>query len=457
VRMVVTDRHAPAKFALRFAVYSLALFGALRLGWIEQHLVGPFAATQGVLAAALFGPPTAPVITTLACSGADAIALFLGAVFAYPARWTTRFGGALAGLVLIILVNIIRIGTLGLAAASGWFEALHLYIWPALLTVVIGGYLFLWTRRVDAPTRTGHASGVATAWLPASPSARLFVALTVILMGVFLAVSPLYLDSQAVLNLATFMARTAAALLVTLGIPATATGNVLFTPHGALLVTQECITTPLIPVYVAAVTAFAHDWRWRALGYAATLPIFVALGIARLLVVALPNALVTSPLVLIHAFYQLALGAVIVIVWAIWRHGRHAAVVPAVSGLVFGGAAMWLLGAPYAQAIASIVRLPVDDPQSALAMLPGFQLGLYLALSGAAGATGWTRRMAGLGALVLTQLAFLFVLQSLNTAGIAPAVRDIRAWAVVGPLLIFLLTQSPTATPRGEPHAQPQP
>jgi hypothetical protein len=44
---------------------------------------------------------------------------------------------------LIIAVNIIRIGTLGQAAGSAWFDPLHLYIWPTILTVLIGAILFV--------------------------------------------------------------------------------------------------------------------------------------------------------------------------------------------------------------------------------------------------------------------------------------------------------------------------
>lgn len=437
-------RRSPAKFALRFVGYSLALFGALRLGWVETQLLTPFVNAQGALAAGVFGTSSAPVIATLACSGADAIAFFLGAVFAYPARWRARAGGALIGLGLIIAVNIIRIGTLGQAAGSAWFDPLHLYIWPTILTVLIGAILFVWTQRADAADRTTPPAGGATRWLPESRAARVFVAWTMALMAVFIASAPLYLESQAVLQLATFMARVAAAVLVAIGIAATHQANVLFTPHGALLVTQECITTPLIPVYIAAVTAFGRDWRWKAAGYAATVPIFVALGIARLLVIALPSALVASPLVLIHAFYQLALGAVLVLVCALWRHGRSSALAPTVTGLTVGTIFMWTLGAPYAHLLTSLTGMPADDPQAAIFMLPGFQTGLYLALALAAShRADLTRRAVGLGALVITQVVTLLALQALSASGIAPDVRDIRAWAVVAPLVIVLLTRPP--------------
>jgi hypothetical protein len=82
----------------------------------------------------------------------------------------------------------------------------------------------------------------------------------------FAAASPLYLESARLLAVAAFIARAAAAALRLLGVEASAAANVLWTPRGGLMVTQECISTPLIPVYLAAVLAYSSTWRRRALG-----------------------------------------------------------------------------------------------------------------------------------------------------------------------------------------------
>src|SRR6202011_281755 len=106
-----------------------------------------------------------------------------------------------------------------------------------------------------------------------------------------------------------------------LGVQAAATANMLSTARGGFVVTQECVSTPLIPAYLAAVFACENSWRWRAFALVAAPPLFVGLGIARLLVVALPASLVGSPIFLIHAFYQLLLAGVVVFLAAFWRHG----------------------------------------------------------------------------------------------------------------------------------------
>ena len=198
-------------------------------------------------------------------------------------------------------------------------------------------------------------------------------------MLLFSAAAPLYLESPAVLALAGFIARAAAATLGLLGVNAHAAANVLWTARGGFLVTQECISTPLIPVYLAAVCAYATTWRRRIPGVLATLPLFTILGVVRLLLVALPGV-VPSPLFFVHAFYQLLLGAVVVLVAALWRHGRRAAAGPALAGIVAGVLFVFLLGPLYTRVVSYPAGIPLDDPQGAIAFLPAFQVGLYLAL-----------------------------------------------------------------------------
>jgi hypothetical protein len=83
--------------------------------------------------------------------------------------------------------------------------------------------------------------------------------------------------------------------------------------------------------------------------------------------------------------------------------------------------------------------MPPDDPQGALALLPAFQVGLYLALWGAAPiVAGWGRFLAGLLALGLTQTAGLLALTHVaGDFGLTASVRDVRGWAVAGPVLVF--------------------
>jgi hypothetical protein len=98
-----------------------------------------------------------------------------------------------------------------------------------------------------------------------------------------------------------------------------------------------------------------------------------------------------------------------------------------------------VLGPLYTRVMTYPVGTPLDDPQGAIAFLPAFQVGLYLALWIAAfAAIGWGRFFAGFAVLGLTQTAGLLALHALaGYAGLTAHVRDVRAWAVTGPLLIF--------------------
>jgi exosortase/archaeosortase family protein len=425
------------RYALRAVAASLTFFGILRLTWVESHLLIPVTRVQGAAAASLFGNSPVPVEVTLACSGADAMALCLAAILVYPVRWGFRLTGASLGIAIILLLNVLRISTLGRAAGDARvFNALHLYIWPAVLSMAIAGYVFAWIGIVD-----GARPLTADTPVPRGPSSRLrpsarFARLTVIFLLLFAVASPLYLESAAVLALGAFIAAAAAAVLGVATAEAHATGNILWTTRGGFSVTQECISTPLIPVYLAAVVAYASTWRRWIPGVLLVVPLFVGLGIVRLLIVALP---VPSPLFFVHAFYQVLLAAVVVSIAAAWRHGRRNAPRHAVAGIALGTAFVVLLGPVYTQGFAYLGASALDDPQGALAFLPAFQVGLYLALCAAAfSAVGWRRLTLGLGALAFIQTAGTLALQALAThVGWMASTREARGWAIAGPLLIL--------------------
>lgn len=433
---------AAAGFALRGVAWSLGLLGLLRLTWTEAHLVLPLARLQGRLAVWLVGASALPVEVTLACSGTDALALGLGAILAYPARWGARLAGAAGGVALILGLNTLRIGSLGRAAGlPARFDALHLYFWPAALTLAIAGYVFAWMRFADRP-RVTEPGGTAERELTSGADPRRlrrFVLLTGAFLLVFVVASPFYLESSLVLALAGFIARATAAILGTIGIEAHAAANVLWTSRGGFLVTQECVLTPLIPVYLAAVAVYWGPWRRQIVGVFAALPLFTALGIARLLVIALPEAVTISPLFLVHAFYQLLLGAVVVLVAARWSHGGRFAPRHALLGVCAGVLFVLLLGPALIHAIRAWTGDSLEDPQGAVAFLPAFQLGLYLALSVAAFvALDWKRFLAGLAVLGLTLAGGLLVLHALSGQfGWTAHAGYVRAWAVAGPVLIF--------------------
>ena len=158
---------------------------------------------------------------------------------------------------------------------------------------------------------------------------------------------------------------------------------------------------------------------------------------------------VASPLFFVHAFYQLLLGALLVVIAALWRHGRRTAGAYAAAGVIVGTLFAYLLGPVYTRAVSREAIAALDDPQGAIAFLPAFQIALYLALWVAAfTAAGWRRFVAGFAVLALTQSAGLLALHALfSHAGWTAHVREVRGWAIAGPVLIVaaIVTHARTA------------
>ena len=276
------------KFALRAVAWSLGFFGLLRLNWFEAHrrAAGHPRAEQGwrwaVRHADVARRGHACVQRRRRVGAVPRNHPRLpGDVANAPRRRGCRrrtdprpqhcCGSARSGQA---------------AASPAWFNTLHVYVWPAVLTLAIAGYVFTWMRLADR-----RASARDSCQLCALQPSRRFVVLTAaFLLAVRRPPRRSISRAPAVLALAGFIARAAAAILGVGGVTAYAAANVLWTPRGGFLVTQECISTPLVPVYLAAICAYSTTWRRLILGVLATLPLFIALGIVRLLVVALPDA-----------------------------------------------------------------------------------------------------------------------------------------------------------------------
>lgn len=425
------------RFVLTGVLISIGLFALLRLGWTETHVVLPLTLAEAAIAVRFFGMPAARIDVTSACSGADALSLCLGTVLAYPAAWPRRIAGAAGAMGLILALNILRIGSLGRAAGSpSRFDLLHLYLWPALMTLAVAAYVFVWMKVSD---RAMPDEGAALTRGTAPNPLRRFVAFAAAFLLAFVAAAPVYLNSAVVLSAAGVIARTTAAMLGVAGIHAYAVANTLWMSRGGgFAVTEECIATPLIPVYLAGIATFARNWTQRSLGFAAAIPLFVLLGVVRLLVVALPNSIAAQSF-FIHAFYQLLAGALSVMAAAHWRHRDRTSAVWAACGVVAGALFIWVAGPAYLRIFTLAGVIPADDPQGGIAFLPVFQLALYLALwTAACGDAGWKRFAAGLTILTASQaigLAMLALL--LRQTGMTMAVRDVRGWAIAAPVAIF--------------------
>jgi exosortase/archaeosortase family protein len=357
----------------------------------------------------------------------------LGAVLAYPVRWSARTLGAVVIVAIILGLNTVRIGTLGLAVADPfWFDALHLYLWPAFLALASAGAVFWWMRLADHTTNataTINASPIAPSWR--------FVRLALVLLVLSALTAPLYLESATVQAFGALIAATAAMLLTTVGAVAHATGIILWTARGGFSVTGDCVATPLVPLYLAAVWVYAPSWSRKVLGTLAAAPIFLLLGVVRLLLVAVPQSM-AAPEVATHAFYQVVLAVVLVIIAGRGQH-RRSALLPILAGFVAGTLFVMIGGGAYTDLVFRSVGQPFLDPQGAVTFLPSFQIGLFLA-GGIAAVRGVRWHMVVIGLLVLVAGHFAGAWW-LNHSGVpallATNISAVRAWAVAGPVLIL--------------------
>jgi hypothetical protein len=221
-------------------------------------------------------------------------------------------------------------------------------------------------------------------------------------------------------------------------------------------VTPDCLATPLVPLYVAGVLSLRLSWPRLALALAAAPPLFAALAVARLLLLALPPALAASPLFFVHGFHQLVLAVTFVALVALWREPpgpRRWARAVGRAGVALGAAAILgiVAGAALTRAVLGATRAVASlaphtltelaapgDAQGALALLPAYQMALLLAL-GIAAVAAWRSLLCAVGVLLASQVVFLVVLGELaDHAGLVAHALLLRAWAVGVPVVLTL-------------------
>ena len=457
------------RFALTIGAWFVGLFGLMRLGWVENALLTPFAQLQQRVAEQLTGVTSGLLYADASCSGGDPMALCMGAIFAYPAAWGSRLRGAAVGLAAITALNVMRLGSLSMVAENrALLDALHLYVWPGILIVAAAAYVYRWMDRQGSggagagrPPAAGAVPGAVTdGALLLGGATRRFLVLTAVLVAAYFAAAPFFYQSALVRVLAGWVALAGGAILTAGGTATTVIGAGLHTPHGGFLVTQECVFTPLIPVYLAGVLAAPLARSRRALALAATPVIFLAIGVARVLVLAVPAAVVGNYEVAIHGFSQTLVAVLLVAAAAVWttgngRQGASRALMAVGAGLAAGFVAAPVLGALLGGGAAALQALvghghPFVDEQGAAAVLPAFQVGLFAALWAAvAGRAAWRRALLGLGVLAASQAALALPVGELAFhVGFDPHVSLIRAWTVVVPLVLVWTLARPAGVPR---------
>ena len=278
----------PGRFLGTALLWELLFFALLRQAWVERHAAGPLAKAQETIAHWYGAPVRASIAVTADCSGADVMALCLGVLLAYPVGWRRRLAGMAGALAVILTLNILRIVTLLFASSPQSIQHLHLIVWPIVIVFALALYVSWWMRG-------GNRHNESSRWRTSR-----FAAAAACLLALYAATAPWTMTSPLVTQAGVWTVASGAALLQSIGLPASGVGDVLATPRGAFQVTPECLLTPFLPVSLAAIVAMPWSARRRMLAVALALPVFFALGVTRLIALALPAAIVTTPLVIVH-------------------------------------------------------------------------------------------------------------------------------------------------------------
>ncbi|MCP4201060.1 MAG: hypothetical protein GY769_03915 [bacterium] len=449
-------RNSGVAFVFRASLWVLALFAVVRIPWVQVNVLLPFSGLQGRIACTLAGTEPSSVFVGLSCTGADPMALVLGAILAFPVRWRRRILGCALGLGIILLLNLVRIGSLSMVADQGdVFSFLHIYLWPALLIAVAAGYVFIW---MGSSLRSQEGTSIPPEERSSFPPQNTLQFLGVLCLFVllFFLLAPWLMRSTVVLEIARWSTLVAAAFMKTLGVEVEVADNLLTTPHGAWLVTPACVVTPLLPVYLAAALFLPVSSGQKALASLAALPLFVFLGSARLLILAIPATIVGSYAIAIHAFYQVLTAAAIVI-WTAYRlpaeQGSSSKSLLAIRALVTGttaGVVVGVLGRvwlwPAAQRLESFhLGHTYTDVQGVVSLMPAFQFALFAAMWVALVRPFRDHRLAlGVGILALLQGGEVILLGELAIhTGVELPIAAIRAMSIAVPLLLIWFTARP--------------
>jgi S-adenosylmethionine decarboxylase len=452
------DWSPTSTFLMQAVLWNLVLFGLIRLAWVDQHVIGALISFQTSIIYWYGTTPNPALLVNASCSGADVMALCAGVTLAYPVAWRRRLAGAAIGLAIILTINAVRIAALhAVAGDRATLDLMHVYVWPAILMMVTVAYVFVWIRWSERRTVEFDRT-----WLR-------YGAAALAAMFVYAVAVPWAFTSAALARVGGWTAAIGASVMQSAGVDARAVGNVLLTDRGAFQVTQECLFTPALPLAVAALVMVPMRRSWRAAGLALVLPVFFLLGIARVLVLALPPFVAESPVFLAHGFYQLVAGVALIVGAAHLGLGagqggraslRSAAALALALVLALAAGPLWtpaLLATaetlrPIAPSIlTSLAR--TADAQGALALLPVYQVGLLAGLWLALGGGRQPRRLAaGLAALFVSQVVLLAALGGVTVwLGAEPHALGVRAWAIVIPLALALVWGTGAGTWVGDP------
>jgi exosortase H (IPTLxxWG-CTERM-specific) len=168
-------RQAPWRFAVAFVTFFLVGIGLL-LSPFVQPAVDRLSRTFVSAAAGLIilcGGKASAVGAILrdtnsgfgiemrnGCNAIDVTVLLWSAMLAFPAQWSQKIKGVLAGSLLILSVNLLRFISLFYLGQYSltWFDFAHSYLWQSLIVLDTMVVFWIWVRRISRPAGAPNAS-----------------------------------------------------------------------------------------------------------------------------------------------------------------------------------------------------------------------------------------------------------------------------------------------------------
>lgn len=125
---------------------------SLRAIGVESRLQSPMVHSSGF-----------SVVIIPGCTGLFTLLILFSIIVAFPARWSSRVLGFVAGAFLIGSLNVIRLVSLILLGSTfpQLFDEVHLFVWQAITIIIALAFWFFWARR--ALRRLESSGGEAAA------------------------------------------------------------------------------------------------------------------------------------------------------------------------------------------------------------------------------------------------------------------------------------------------------
>jgi exosortase/archaeosortase family protein len=119
------------------------------VAYLAAHVLAPFF-HEGVRAEGqrvFVGAAAVDIVN--GCTGVDVAIFLASAMLVFPAPWRARLSGVAAAFAVVLVTNFARVLTLCVlnARAPDAFELVHVYVWPALISLVCLATLLAWIRR----------------------------------------------------------------------------------------------------------------------------------------------------------------------------------------------------------------------------------------------------------------------------------------------------------------------